>query len=111
MTLLTRKLDGENPPWSEDRKNYDQVGPLHENLRKSMSKTMTKVRPNYDQEGQKIENLDFKGSYLLNKAKLLENYKAYLYIFTQFLAPPIIVLLQCSLLTQQFLHLYLPPNC
>ena len=29
---------------------------LHENLRKSISKATTKVRPNYDQGGQKIEN-------------------------------------------------------
>ena len=50
-----RKLDGENPDWTEDRKNYDQVGPLHENLRKSTSKTTTKLRPNYDLGGQKIE--------------------------------------------------------
>ena len=48
----SRKLAGENPDWTEDRKNYDQVSPLHENLRKSMSKTTTKVRPNYDQGGQ-----------------------------------------------------------
>ena len=56
LNLLTRKLDGENPDWTEDRKNYDQVSPLHENLRKSTSKTTTKVRPNYDLGGQKIEN-------------------------------------------------------
>ena len=55
LNLLTRKLDGENPDWTEDRKNYDQVSPLHENLRKSTSKATTKVRPNYDQGGQKIE--------------------------------------------------------
>ena len=48
-----KKLDGENPDWTEDRKNYDQVSPLHENLRKSTSKATTKVRPNYDQGGQK----------------------------------------------------------
>jgi len=56
LNLLTRKLDGENPDWTENRKNYDQVSPLHENLRKSTSKTTTKVRPNYDLGGQKIEN-------------------------------------------------------
>ena len=56
LNLLTRKLAGENPNWTEDRKNYDQVSPLHENLRKSTSKTTTKVRPNYDLGGQKIEN-------------------------------------------------------
>ena len=51
----------ENPDWTEDRKNYDQVSPLHENLRKSTSKTTTKVRPNYDLGGQKIENFKFLG--------------------------------------------------
>ena len=53
MNLLTRKFDGENPDWTEDGKNYDQLSPLHKNLRKSTSKTTTKVRPNYDQGGQK----------------------------------------------------------
>ena len=47
-----RKIDGENPDWTEDRENYDQVSPLHENLWKSTSKTRTKLRPNYDQGGQ-----------------------------------------------------------
>ena len=56
LNLLTRKLNGKNPDWTEDRKNYDQVSPVHENLRKSTSKATTKVRPNYDQGGQKIEN-------------------------------------------------------
>ena len=56
MNLLTRKLNGKNPDRTEDRKNYDQVSPLHKYLRKSTSKTTTKVRPNYDQGGQKIEN-------------------------------------------------------
>ena len=56
LNLLTRKLNGKNPDWTEDRKNYDQVSPLHENLRKSTSKATTKVRPNYDQEGQKFDN-------------------------------------------------------
>ena len=51
-----RKLDGENPDWTKDRKNYDEVSPLHENLLKSTSKTTTKVHPNYDLGGQKIEN-------------------------------------------------------
>ena len=51
-----RKRNGKNPNWTEDRKNYDQVSPLHENLRKSTSKATTKVHPNYDQGGQKIEN-------------------------------------------------------
>ena len=53
---VNENFNGKNPDWTEGRKNYDQVGPLHENLRKSMSKTTTKVRPNYDQGGQKIEN-------------------------------------------------------
>ena len=53
MNLLTRKLNGKNPDWTEDRKNYDQVSPVHENLRKSTSTATTKVRPNYDQGGQK----------------------------------------------------------
>ena len=53
LNLLTRKLNGKNPDWTEDRKNYDQVSPIHENLRKSTSKATTKVRPNYDQGGQK----------------------------------------------------------
>ena len=56
LNLLTRKLAGENPNWTEDRKNYDQVSTLHENLRKSMFKTRTTVRPNYEQGGQEIEN-------------------------------------------------------
>ena len=53
LNLLTGKLNGKNPDWTEDRKNYDQVSPLHENLRKSTSTATTKVRPNYDQGGQK----------------------------------------------------------
>ena len=50
---VKKKFNGKNPDWTEDRKNYDQVSPLHKNLRKSTSKTTTKVRPNYDQGGQK----------------------------------------------------------
>ena len=42
-----------NPDWTKDRKNYDQVSPLHEKLQKSTSKTTNKVRPNYEQGGQK----------------------------------------------------------
>ena len=53
LNLLTRKLNCKNPNWTEDRKNYDKVSPVHENLRKSTSKAKTKVRPNYDQGGQK----------------------------------------------------------
>ena len=63
LNLLTRKLNGKNPDWTEDRKNYDQVSPVHENLRKSTSKATTKVRPNYDQGGQKIENFKDKLSW------------------------------------------------
>ena len=51
---VNEKFNGKNPHWTEDRKSYDQVSPLHENLRKSMSKTTTKLRPNYDLGGQKI---------------------------------------------------------
>ena len=40
LNILTRKLDGENPDWTEDRKNYDQVSPVHENLRKSTVRSM-----------------------------------------------------------------------
>ena len=50
---VNEKFNGKNPDWTEDRKNYDQASPLHKNLRKSTSKTTTKVRPNYDQGGQK----------------------------------------------------------
>ena len=53
LNLFTRKLNGKNPDWTEDRENYDQVSPVHENLRKSTSTATTKVRPNYDQGGQK----------------------------------------------------------
>ena len=52
-SLLNEKFNGKNPDWTEDRKHYDQVSPLHKNLRKSMSKITTKVRLNYDQGGQK----------------------------------------------------------
>ena len=52
------KLDGGNADWTEDRINFDQVSPLHENLWESTSKTRSKVRPNYDQGGQKIENFE-----------------------------------------------------
>ena len=48
-----RKLNGKNPDWTEDRKYYDQISQLHKNLRKSTSKTTTKVHPNYNQGGQK----------------------------------------------------------
>ena len=56
LNLVTRKPNAKNPNWTEDRENYDQVSPVHENLRKSTSTATTKVRPNYDQGGQKIEN-------------------------------------------------------
>ena len=39
-----RKIDGENPDWTEDRENYDQVSPLHDE----------KVGPNYDQSTFKL---------------------------------------------------------
>ena len=51
-----RKLDGRKPDLTEDIRNYDQVSPLYENLRKSTSKTTIKVCPNYNVGGQKIEN-------------------------------------------------------
>ena len=42
-----RKLLGKNPYWTKDRKNCDQVSPLHENLQKK--KVRPKVRSNYVQ--------------------------------------------------------------
>ena len=50
---VNKKLNGKNPDWTEDRKNYNQVSPLRENLRKSTSQTTTKVCQNYKKEGQK----------------------------------------------------------
>ena len=45
------KLDGENPDWTEDRKNYDKS--VH--YMKIYEKVRPKLRPNYCQGGQKIE--------------------------------------------------------
>ena len=49
-----------NPNWTEDRKNYDHVSPLHENLRKSAPKATTKVQTTI-KEDRKLKILNFKG--------------------------------------------------
>ena len=42
---VNKKFNGKNPDWTKDRKNYDQVSPLQENLRK----VRPKLRPKYVQ--------------------------------------------------------------
>ena len=54
FSVLGHFFVAQNPKWTEDRKNYDQVTPCTEKSRKNIDKTMSKVHPNYKQGGQKI---------------------------------------------------------
>ena len=55
MNILTRKLNGKNPDWTGDRKNYNQVSPLKENLNKKYVKmynqSTSKLQPRKTEKG------------------------------------------------------------
>ena len=67
---------------------------------KIYEKVRPKLRPKYVQtttkEDRKLKILNFKGWYLLYKAKFWKNFKANMFIFPKIFTSPIIVPHQCS---------------